>query len=283
MQTHCTDFSVQKMASMLKVSRSGYYRCVNAKPSDRSVANQELVEVIKQIHQGSRGTYGSPRIHAELKARGFECSENRVARLMKENQIHAKMNKRFKKTTKRNPAHPVASNLLEQDFHASKPNEKWVSDITQVWTDEGWLYIAVVMDLFSRLIIGLSMSARMTRDLVIHAFKQAIIQRGEPEEFIYHSDRGSQYTSDDFQRELKKYRIQVSMSGSGNCYDNAAMESFFHTLKTECTNFEKYQTRVEAENSVFEYIMSFYNTQRRHSTINYSSPLVFERLTSHPN
>ena len=162
------------------------------------------MEVIKHIHEASRRTYGSPRIHAELKAQGFECSKKRVARLMKENQIYAKMSKRFKKTTKRNPAHPVVENLLEQDFHALKPNEKWVSDITQVWTNEGWLYIAVIMDLFSRLIVGLSMSARITRHLVIHAFNQAIRQRGKPEEFIYHSDRGSQYTSGDFQRELKK-------------------------------------------------------------------------------
>ena len=177
---------------------------------------------------------------------------------MKENGLEAKMTQRFKRTTKSALKHRVAENLLQQNFSATHPNEKWVSDLTYIATGEGWLYLAVILDLYSRSIVGMSMSSRMTKQLVINAFNQAIRHRGNPKEFIYHSDKGSQYTSEEFQQLLKLQRVKVSMSGTGNCYDNAAMETFFHTLKTECVYFEKYATRSDAENNIFDYIETFY-------------------------
>lgn len=265
------------MAKVLGVSRSGYYRYHQAEPSHRAQANQVLLEKIKKIHQDNRELYGSPRIHAALKQQGVVCGHNRVARLMKKNNIQAKIPKRYKVTTKVNPALSAAKNLLDQDFSAQKPNEKWVSDITFISTREGWLYLAVILDLFSRKIVGMSMNSRMTSELVVRAFNQAALHRSYPKEFIYHSDRGSQYSSKEFQSLLKSYKILISMSGSGNCYDNAAMESFFHTLKTECVYLkEVYATRKEAEHDIFDYVETFYNARRLHSTLNYLSPRVFE-------
>jgi len=265
------------MAKVFGVSRSGYYRYLQAEPSYRAQANQVLLEKIKKVHQDSRELYGSPRIHAALKQQGVVCGHNRVARLMKKNNIQAKIPQRYKATTKVNPALSVAKNLLNQDFSARKPNEKWVSDITYIRTREGWLYLAVILDLFSRKIVGMSMDARMTTELVVRAFNQAVLHRNYPTEFIYHSDRGSQYASKEFQGLLKSYTLLVSMSGSGNCYDNAAMESFFHTLKTECVYLKDvYATRKEAEHDIFDYVETFYNPRRLHSTLNYLSPRVFE-------
>jgi putative transposase len=277
MKSHACQWSVELMAKVLGVSRSGYYRYLHAKPSCRKQANQILLEQIKTVHQDSRELYGSPRVHAALKQQGMTCGRHRVARLMKKNNIQAKIPKQYKVTTKVNPQLLAAKNLLDQDFSAKRPNEKWVSDLTYIKTHEGWLYLAVVLDLFSRRIVGMSMSTEMTSALVINAFKQAVLHRHYPKEFIYHSDRGSQYASREFQALLKSHKILASMSGKGNCYDNAAMESFFHTLKTECVYLKNiYATRQEAERDIFDYVETFYNPKRLHSTLDYLSPKDFE-------
>jgi putative transposase len=278
MESHARQWSVKRMAKVLGVSRSGYYRYLQAEPSQRAQANKTLLEQIKKVHQESRELYGSPRVFAALKQQGVVCGRHRVSRLMKKNNIQAKIPKHYKVTTKVNPALSVAKNLLNRDFSANKPNKKWVSDITYIKTREGWLYLAVILDLFSRRIIGMGMDANMTSGLVIRAFNQANLHRNYPQEFIYHSDRGSQYASKAFQGLLKSHKILISMSGGGNCYDNAAMESFFHTLKTECVYLKKvYMTRKEAERDIFDYIETFYNSRRLHSTLNYLSPSIFER------
>ena len=219
----------------------------------------------------------APRVYSELKASGETCSRKRVARIMKKHDMAAKMKRRFKVTTKANPNEIPAPNLLNQNFVAKEPNKRWVADFTYVDTKEGWLYVAVVMDLFSRRIVGLAMSDRMKDDLVISALQQAFLHRQPDTGLIHHSDRGSQYASKDFRGLLIKYCIIASMSGSGNCYDNAVIESFFHTLKTEHIYFEQYETREQAKRSIFEYVEVFYNRQRRHSTLNYMSPMVFEK------
>lgn len=276
MQTHRKLFSVERMSQVFKVSRSGYYRFRKAPLSPRAQANKELLPKIKEVYQRNRGVYGSPRIYRELRAQGEPCSRKRVARLMREADIIAKMKKRFKRTTRVNPKASAAPNLLQQEFSAQKPNERWVADITYVATSEGWLYVAAVLDLYSRRIVGLAQSEQMTSDLVCQALQQAITHRSPDEELIHHSDRGCQYTSEAFQALLSEANITCSMSGTGNCFDNAAMESFFHTLKTEHIYFENYATREQAKQSIFEYIEVFYNRQRRHSTINYLSPMAFE-------
>ena len=264
------------MAQTLNVSRSGYYRFTQGKPSRREQENAMLLEKISLIHTESRETYGSPRIHSQLKEEGLSCSRKRVAKLMKKAGIKAKMNKKFKKTTNSNPKAFVAPNLLQQEFKAEEPNQKWVADLTYIATEEGWLYVATVLDLFSRKIIGLAMSERMTTDLVIQALRQALIHRKPSTTLMHHSDKGSQYTSKKFLSLLKTNNITPSMSGTGNCFDNAAMESFYHTLKTEHVYFETYKTRQQARQSIFEYVEVFYNRKRRHSTLGYCSPVKFE-------
>jgi putative transposase len=273
------EFSVERMSKVLGVSRSGYYAFIKIGSSKRDQINKKLIEKIKTAHAESRQTYGSPRIHAELVEQGEKCSRKRVARLMKREGIQAKMRKRFKVTTRTNPKAEAAPNLLQQDFCSPGPNQRWVADITFVATWEGWLYVAAVMDLFSRRIVGLAMNERMTAELVVDAVKQAIMHRQPGADLMHHSDRGCQYTSRNFQELLKRHHITISMSGTGNCFDNAAMESFFHTLKTEHVYFEYYYTREQAKQSIFEYVEVFYNRKRRHSTLGYVSPTVFENQT----
>ena len=276
MKDHEENFSIERMSYMFQVSRSGYYRFVTSKPSTREVENIRLLEKIKVIHQANRQVYGSPRIHGELCLEGENCSRKRVAKLMKKEGLQAKMKRRFKVTTQVDPLAKKAPNLLLQNFTSEKPNQRWVADMTYVATAEGWLYVAAILDLFSRRIVGLAMSERMTADLVKHALKQAITHRKPDEGLIHHSDKGSQYTSHAFQKEIAKNKMISSMSGTGNCYDNAAMESFFHTLKTEHIYFESYKTREQAKRSIFEYIEVFYNRKRSHSTLGYLSPMNFE-------
>lgn len=276
MKNHGEEFSIERMSCILRVSRSGYYRFIMSKPSPREVENTRLLEVIKEIHHTNRQVYGSPRIHGELCLQGETCSRKRVAKLMKKEGLQAKMKRRFKVTTQVDPLAKKAPNLLLQNFSSDKPNERWVADMTYVATAEGWLYVAAILDLFSRRIVGLAMSERMTADLVKNALKQAITHRKPGEGLIHHSDKGSQYTSHAFQKELVKNNIICSMSGTGNCYDNAAMESFFHTLKTEHIYFENYKSRDQAKRSIFEYIEVFYNRKRSHSTLGYLPPMVFE-------
>jgi putative transposase len=247
------------------------------KVSKRQQENAELLKAIEAIFVKSRQTYGSPRIHATLLAQGFRCSRPRVARLMKQVGIAAKMRRLFKRTTRVDNKALAAPNLLQQDFTALQPNQKWVSDISYVRTLEGWLYVAVVLDLFSRKVVGLSMGESLHTSLVLQALQQACHRRQPQAGLLHHSDKGCQYTSNAFQTLLKQQDIVCSMSGTGNCFDNAAMESFFHTLKTECVYFERYETRAQAKASIFEYVEMFYNNERRHSTLGYLSPGDFEQ------
>jgi putative transposase len=277
MQQHEAEFSLKRMSLVFKVSRSGYYKFIKADLSERTKENMRLATKIKTIHAESRQTYGSPRVHAELVSQGEVCSRKRVARIMRNAGVQAKMKKRYKITTQANPKVVPAPNLLQQNFTAEMPNQRWVTDITYVATAEGWLYVAAVLDLFSRRIVGLAMSERMTTDLVLSALNQAVIHREPTSGLVHHSDKGSQYTSKEFQKQLTIYCMIASMSGTGCCYDNAAMESFFHTLKTEHTYFEYYDTREQAKQSIFEYVEVFYNRKRLHSTLGYCSPTNFEK------
>jgi transposase InsO family protein len=276
---HRQEFEITVMCRVLQVSRSGYYAWRRRPVSAREMANQQLTQQIEEIHQRSRQTYGSPRIQAELADNGVTCGHNRVARLMQQAGLRAKQKRKFKVTTT-NSVHnyPVAPNLLDQDFEASRPNEKWIGDITYIATDEGWLYLAAVMDLYSRRIIGWAMGDSLERWLPLAALQMAIETRQPPPGLLHHSDRGSQYASDDYQAVLTKHQMQSSMSRTGNCYDNAPIESFFGTLKTELVHHRHYATRAEAKTDIFEYIEVFYNRFRRHSTLDNLCPILFENL-----
>lgn len=282
MQAHKEQWPIEDMARLLGVSRSGYYKFCRKQSSKWQNENELLLQTIRAIFMMSRQTYGSPRIHAELKEQGFKCSRRRVARLMRKANLVAKMRKFFKRTTRVDGRRKAAPNLLEQNFSAILPNQKWVADITYVKTLEGWLYVSIILDLFSRKVIGLAMNDTLHTPLVTQALKQALQRRRPNESLQHHSDRGCQYTSEAFQRLLDAHGIVCSMSGTGNCYDNAVAESFFHTLKTECVNFDRYETREQAKESIFEYIEVFYNNQRRHSTLGYVSPAEFERRFYQP-
>jgi transposase InsO family protein len=236
-----------------------------------------LVVEIASVHAEVKQRYGSPRIHAELKDRGVACSLNTVAKLMHENGIKAKTTRKFVNTTDSNHKLPVAQNLLDRQFDATGPNERWVADITYVSTREGWLYLAAVEDLYSRRVVGWSMADHMESRLVVDALEMAIATRCPDEGLLAHSDRGSQYASEHYQRLLAKHGIDCSMSGVGQCWDNAPMESFFATLKKELTHHEDYHTRAEARASIFEYVETFYNLKRRHSSLGYLSPDDYEQ------
>ena len=274
-EQHRTEFEVSLMCEVLHVSRSGYYAWRKRPVSQREMANQQLLEKIEAAYVASRGCYGSPRIYEEVKA-AMPCSLNRVARLMRQHGIRAKQAKRFKTTTRRNEHHEVVPNHLNRDFTAQRPGEKWCGDLTYVWTAAGWLYLAVVIDLYSRRVVGWAMGARMTAQLVIDAFQMAWQQGRPPAGLTFHSDRGSQYTSHAFQQLLQQHGVQASMSGTGNCYDNAVVESFFGSLKKELIFDATYLTRTDAMTDIFFYIESFYNRRRRHSTLGYVSPLAYE-------
>jgi len=276
MDQHSSTHGVQKMCRIIGASRSGYYRWKIQPQSRRQKENEKILMEIKESHKNSRRAYGSPRIVEDLKAKGMKCSENRVARLMKIHGIVGKAKKKFKATTNSNHALPVAENLMNQNFTAEKPNTVWLSDITYVPTLEGWLYLVVILDLFSRQVVGWAMSDRLTSGFVVKALYQAIGRRHPGSGCIFHSDRGIQYASTDCRDVLMAYGFIQSMSRKGNCYDNAVAESFFHTLKTEHVYDYRYETRAEARQSIFEYIEMFYNRQRRHSALGYRSPISFE-------
>jgi putative transposase len=276
MDQHSSTHGVQKMCRVIGASRSGYYRWKIQPQSRRQQENEKILMEIKESHKNSRKAYGSPRITEDLRAKGMKCGENRVALLMKTHGIVGKAKKKFKATTNSKHALPVAENLLKQNFAAEKPNTVWVSDITYVWTSEGWLYVAVILDLFSRQVVGWAMSDRLTSEFVVKALCQAIGRRHPSSGCILHSDRGIQYASTDFRDVLSAYGFIQSMSRKGNCYDNAVAESFFHTLKTEHVYDYRYKTRADARQSIFDYIELFYNRQRRHSALGYRSPVSFE-------
>jgi len=279
MEKHHTEFTIQKMATILEVSRSNYYRHLSKEESNRSKENKRLTEKIKLIHQESSKRYGSPRIHAELKAQHVRCSRKRVASLMQKADVYAKMHKKRKRTTNTSKDKKwVMPNHLKQNFRVEAPNKVWVSDITYIRTKEGWLYLSIVLDLFSRKIVGVAMDNKLEARIVIKSFQQALIHRKPCKGLLHHSDRGVQYTSNGFQEIANRNRVKLSMSDKGHCYDNAVAESFFHTLKSELVDCFCYKTREEAANSIFEYIEAFYNRKRRHSTLGYISPVEFEKM-----
>lgn len=271
------------MGRVLQVSVSGFYEWRGRPESKRAKEDKVLLEQIKMFHCGSRATYGSPRIHKDLKKVGRHHGRKRVAKLMRRAGIRGICKGKFKTTTKSKHSRRVAENLLRQNFQADSVNQKWVSDITYVLTFEGWLYLAVVIDLYSRRVVGWAMGDRLTDDLTIQALRMAIhrrcmTQKAELSRLVFHSDRGSQYASNEFRAELKKHHITQSMSGKGNCFDNAVAESFFATLKTEevVPNNHTYLSREMAKTSIFSYMEGFYNRTRKHSTLGYLSPLDFE-------
>ena len=274
-EAHGEEFQVSQMCELLNVSRSGYYAWRQRPVSRREMANQQLLEKIEAAYAASGGRYGSPRIYQEVKDE-LPCSLNRVARLMRQHGIQAKQTKRYKRTTRRNENHETVPNHLGQDFRATRPAEKWCGDITYIWTAVGWLYLAVVIDLYSRRIVGWAMNARMTTQLVINAFQMAWRQAQPTANLLFHSDQGSQYTSHEFQGLLQRHGVQASMSSTGNCYDNALVESFFGSLKMELVYQNSYQTREEATTDIFFYIEGFYNRRRRHSSLGYVSPVAYE-------
>lgn len=272
MENYRSEFRVVKMAEVLDVSKSGFYAYLNRPKSKREIANDELLKKIKAIHKRSHGIYGYPNITKELEKHGAP-SKNRVYRLMKKNGIKSKTVRKFKATTNSNHNLPVAENLLNREFTAEKPNQKWVSDITYIATDEGWLYLAGVMDLCGRAIVGFSMDNHMRKSLVIRALNQAVGRTGAKEGLLVHSDRGVQYASKEYQDILKKNKFICSMSRKGNCYDNAPMESFWGKLKQEWLYGRRFKTRTEAKAAIFEYIEVFYNRQRIHSSNGYRVPM----------
>lgn len=277
MHDHRELFPIRRMCKVLAVSTSGYYAWRQRPASMREMANQELTEIISDVFAESRETYGSPRVYHVLKARGIRCSENRVARLMKKHHICAKQSRRFKSTTKRNKAHPVAPNLLKRQFVAERPDQIWLSDISYIQSGEGWLYLAAILDMCTRRIVGWSMSDRAASTLTRQALEMALVQRRPSAGLILHSDQGSQYTDGHYQAMLRAGGLVPSMNAAGTWYDNAPMESFFGTLKSELVYHCEYRTRDEARASIFDYIETFYNRRRLHSSLGYLAPDAFEQ------
>ena len=268
---------VEVPCDVLEVSRSGYYAWRDRPASSHSRRREELAVQIRAVHADNRGVYGSPRIHKALRAQGRSVSENTVAKVMRIQGLRGKVKRKFvPRTTDSAHAQPIAPNVLDRQFAVEAPNRKWAGDITYIPTDEGWLYLAGVIDLHSRRIVGWSMADHMQTDLVADALTMALARRRPPAGLLHHSDRGVQYASDAYQSLLHDNRIQVSMSGKGDCWDNAVMESFWATLKTELIHHEHYATREQARRSIFEYIEVFYNRKRLHSSLGYVSPEAFE-------
>ena len=273
---HEQEHSIALMCRMLNVSRCGYHDWRNRPPSAHTQANQRLTQDIRRVYAQHKGRAGAPRITEQLHAEGHAVGHNRVARLMQAGKLRARAARKYKATANSNHSLPVAPNLLDQDFTATAPNQKYVSDITYIATDEGWLYLAVVLDLYSRLVVGWAMSERMTAKLVCDALQMALWRRKRPRGVIVHTDRGSQYCSGDYQAVLGDNGLVCSMSKKGDCYDNAAMESWNHSLKVEAIHGERFVTRQAAKDQVFEYIEVYYNRNRLHSRLGYLSPEAFE-------
>jgi putative transposase len=273
-------YPVSLMCSVLEVSRSGYYAWLGRPASARVQSDRELITEIRGIHEGSNQRYGSPRIHEELAANETHVGRKRIARLMREEGLSARAKRRFVKTTDSKHDLPIAPNLLKRNFFSSAPNKVWVGDITYLETHQGWLYLAVLVDLFSRRVVGWAMSERIDTALVMSALSMAVAQRRPARGFIVHSDRGSQYASHEHRKALRGIGAKCSMSRKGDCWDNAVAESFFASLRKELTNRVTFLTRDAARTHVFEYIEAFYNRARRHSTINYQSPVNFEANAS---
>jgi transposase InsO family protein len=264
------------MCTLLNVSRSGFYAWLSRPESRRSIENRALEDKIRVLHAASHDIYGSPKIHRDLTDDGVRCGKNRVARIMREAGIRSRAKKKFKATTNSRHHLPVAPNLLNQKFTVDAPDRTWVGDITYIHTQQGWLYLAVLLDLFNRKVVGWATSSRLNRQLAIDALEMALDQRTPAPGLMHHSDQGCQYASGDYQKLLSKNGMTCSMSRKGNCYDNAVAESFFHLLKTEWVNHHRYLSRSEAVSSLFYYIEIFYNRKRRHSVLDYATPQEYE-------
>lgn len=272
-----SEFPVKKMCRLFAVERSAYYSWLRRGESKRSIEDRAILEEIIDIRKDERKlSYGAPRMQVELKNRNRICGKNRIARIMKKANIMARTKKKWKATTNSVHHYPVAANLLEQNFLTDQPDCIWTSDITYIWTEEGWLYLCIVLDLFSRKVVGWRMSEFLKKEIVLSAINQAVVRRQPVKDVIFHSDRGVQYACKETVDLLKGLKFTQSMSRKGNCYDNAVTESFFHTLKTELTFWRKYKTRDEARQDIFNYIETFYNRERRHSKLDYISPADYE-------
>jgi len=269
------EFSITVLCRTLEVSRAAFYASLRRPPSRHTVDDRRLAVLVREAFERSRRTYGSPRIHAELAAQGVFVSKKRIARIMRQEGLKARVRKRFKCTTMSDHGHPVAANLLDRQFQAERPNQRWVGDTTDILTDEGKLYLAVILDLFSRYVVGWALSASNDRFLTMKALDMAISRRCPEAGLLHHSDQGSTYASEDYQKVLAEHGIVCSMSRKGNVFDNAAMESWNSTFKTELG--ERFETRAEAKEKVYDYVEAFYNTRRRHSALGYLSPAAYER------
>ena len=273
------DIPVAQSCRLLGVSQSGYYAWVRRPASRRQREDMILLAHIRSAFALSNETYGSPRMMHELRDMGLSVGRRRIARLMRSNGLKARQKKRFKRTTDSHHDHPVAANLLDGDFTADAPNEKWAADISYIWTAQGWLYLAVVMDLYARRIVGWATSDRLKRNLAVEALRRAVTLRQPPPGLIHHSDRGSQYCSYDYRKALKDFGATASMSGKGNCYDNAVVETFFKTIKSELIWRTAFQTPRQATAQIGKYIDGFYNPVRRHSACRFQSPIQYEMMT----
>jgi putative transposase len=274
------EFPVHRLCRVLGVSQSGYFAWKGRPACRRQHEDMVLLAQVRSAFALSHGTYGSPRMTRELQANGLAVGRRRTARLMRENGLRARQKRRFRRTTDSHHAWPIAPNLLDQDFSADGPDQKWGSDISYIWTREGWLYLAVVIDLFARRVVGWAVADRLHRELALTALRKALIMRRPAPGLIHHADRGSQYCSMDYQAELRKHGILISMSGKGNCYNNAVVESFFKTLKSELVWRTMFETRPDAERAIGRYIDGFYNPVRRHSALDFTSPAQFEKMAA---
>ena len=273
-------FPVAALCRLMAVSPSGFYAAQERPRSLHARRDDKLTEQVVEAHAASKGRYGSPRVHAELKAAGEQVGRKRVARLMREKKLAARMRRRFRTTTDSKHDFPIAPNVLERDFTASAPDRAWVTDITFLWTAQGWLYLAVILDLFSRRVVGWATSQNVDRHLALAALDTALARRRPAAGLVHHSDRGSTYASSDYRKALDARGLECSMSRKGDCWDNAVAESFFSTLKRELEGIDDFESRAGATLSIGDYIDGFYNIQRRHSAINYTSPVEFELIHS---
>lgn len=279
MKDHRKEHKIEKMCKVLEISRSSYYKRKNQSKGKRAQENNQLLEMIRLLFIESKERYGSPRITAELRRQGINCNKKRIARLMSKYGIEAKIFRRYRNTTNSEHKREKSENILGREFNRQRSNEVWTSDITYIRTSEGWLYLAAVIDIYSRKIIGWQLDKNLNSDLVEKALENALMDRRIEKGIIFHSDQGIQYASESFRNLLRDNGFIQSMSRKGNCYDNAITETFFHTLKTELVNRTKYRTREEARRSIFEYIEIFYNRKRLHSAIGYNAPVEYEKLT----
>jgi transposase InsO family protein len=277
MRDHRGEFSVDVMSEVLEVSESGFYDWMKRDHQGKAARENALVEKISDIHRGSRGTYGSPRVFEVLQGMGEAVGKKKVETLMRVNEIKARGKRRFKITTDSKHSMPVADNIAGRNFQVGSPNQLWCGDITYIWTDEGWLYLAAIIDVGTRKLVGWAMGEEMGHKLVLKALDMAYKGQRPSSGLVHHSDRGSQYASRSYRRRLRRYGMKESMSRKGNCWDNAVMESFFHTLKVEHVHHERFRTRAQAISSIFEWIEVFYNRYRLHSTLGYKTPACYER------